>query len=145
MMHDGTTPRPTQPGLVDWASIGAPPARAPDPIEVKGEVSLFEAEYRLPALLGTERQVAWARLIRHAMLRNIFAHLMDVTAGMAEGDRKVTYETVEELRRSRRALLWINGRSFKAGGEFEFVERLGESRPTREAKASAAARAALGR
>src|SRR5687767_11064399 len=75
------------------------------PIPVPPNVATFEAEYKLPALIGTVRQIAWARNIRQQYLKECFQKLMGETQG--HDNPTTVYNALDGLRELKTAKAWI--------------------------------------
>ena len=161
-------------GLVDWDDVGKPSQKgkrsknragpkppmqaevlvpALPPIPIPEDVPPFEAAYRLPMLLGTPRQVGWARAIRMQFLSALLPQLMVITQSLTKDDAKMIYEAMDHLRSERQAKTWIEVMRKSLGDEVSYLLALPkviemESNRRREAeaaKAEAKLRAAEGR
>src|SRR5256885_380664 len=77
------------------------------PIEIPDNVIDYENEYHLPTLLGSPRQIAWGRVIRHQFLEELLPRIVDAARGMAPEVAKELFRCVDDLRNSRSANQWI--------------------------------------
>jgi len=85
------------------------------PIAVPPDVDAFERASHLPAINGSESQIAWARLIRHQFLAKAFETLLERTATMSDAARSDMYKRLDTVRAETRSKVWIERhRDFKA-------------------------------
>lgn len=108
-------------------------------IPISPELVAFEGAYRLPVLLGTPRQVAWARNIRHNFLSELLPQVMEVTAGLHEDDAHALYDCLDRIRNNRQSVDWIQKYKPSMGDAVTFLmdspEREEREREEEEAKA----------
>jgi hypothetical protein len=67
----------------------------------------FETDYRLPGLLGTERQRRWARTIRFDFLRQAVGEVMVATQALPPEEQQAVFTTLQRIRQERDARFWI--------------------------------------
>ena len=114
-----------------------------EPIYVPPHVADYEAEHNLPMLVGTTRQISWARLIRHQLLRELAAYLPDATEGESAEDVTVSVAAVDWLRAEIDANHWIDHRDCR-GDTKALITKIttemdDQKRMEEQAKAEAAA------
>src|SRR3954470_13294579 len=80
------------------------------------QISEIEIEYSLPALTGSEKQIAWARKIRATLLGAALDHITH--ARRATEDRKALRRdrTIQGARVTTDAAFWIDSRDEYAAG-----------------------------
>jgi hypothetical protein len=74
----------------------------------RAEIEQYEAEYRLPALKGSVRQVAWGRIVRLRYLRGLFAGLLEGAADLAPAEARALYAAADRARAEPDAGVWVN-------------------------------------
>jgi hypothetical protein len=76
------------------------------PILVTTFAALFEIDYKLPALTGSERQIAWGRNIRAKWLQRAFNQIVEAPIN------KDLYSTLDDVRNMTFASRWIDLRLY---------------------------------
>ncbi|MEI8195932.1 MAG: hypothetical protein WCI73_08500 [Phycisphaerae bacterium] len=83
-----------------------------EPIDVPSHVTAYEARHHLPALVGTARQISWARLIRHTLLTEMQAMMVEAKDTSPEKARSV-HVALEWLHGETDSNKWIDHREFR--------------------------------
>src|SRR5689334_7482625 len=88
----------------------------------RGQVEAFEQAYRLPIMLGTEKQRVWARLIRYDFLRQILGGgIIDATRRFSAEEAQQVHAVVGRLRDDQRAGRWIDTYRHRLGQTVQYV------------------------
>jgi hypothetical protein len=93
----------------------------PKDITIPEHVRLYERDYRLPDLLGTPRQVSWARLIRHDFLAEVLPRIVDAAAVVSPARRVEVFGALDRLRNDLHATRWIEDGRHNMGRAVEFI------------------------
>ena len=94
------------------------------PIPVSHELVEFEVKANLPLLLGTSRQVDWARNIRRQFLVEVFATVMEKTATLAPDEAKAVFNCLDNIRANKNAKHWIEAYRPHLGDAITFLVEL---------------------
>lgn len=95
-------------------------------------IEQYETEYKLPEMLGTDRQRPWARIIRREFLAELLPQVLDATKGLPAEQAQAVYGSLDRLRAENRAKPWIEVIRPHQGGAIEFLLSL----PAAEAAAA---------
>ena len=90
------------------------------PMQPSPEVVAYEAQYRLPSLLGTPNQIGWA-CNRHQILTGMLPKIIEASAGMGPQEAKALFKCVDNLRNHRDARHWIEEVRQHRGDGVEYV------------------------
>lgn len=91
-------------------------------IEVPAEVTAYEREHALPALLGTPRQVSWARILRHNALVEAGTKWFDVAC--TRPDCQDIINEYDKLKNCVQSSRWIQEARPHLGRFVEFLMEL---------------------
>ena len=71
------------------------------------EIEKYEKKFKLPDMLGSERQRPWARIIRREFLSELLGKVMDATQNLPSEQASAIYRCLDKLRAENRSKVWI--------------------------------------
>ena len=71
------------------------------------EIEKYEKKFKLPDMLGSERQRPWARIIRREFLTELLDKVMDATRNLPSEQASAIYRCLDKLRAENRSKAWI--------------------------------------
>jgi hypothetical protein len=105
------------------------------------QIEEYEREYKLPDMLGSDRQRPWARIIRKEFLSELLPQVMDATRNLSPEGAQAVYASLGRLRAENRSKHWIESCRPHQGAAVAFLLALPEAEALASKKASAAAEA----
>lgn len=108
-------------------------------IRIPEDVPTYEAEYHLPRLRGTPRQVSWGRIIRHQFLSELLPQIIDAIASLSPEESAAVINTLPSIRNEATAKTWIEKFRPELGDATSLVVNLARQKAAQELQADAEA------
>lgn len=112
--------------LVNWGQIEGPPTRPVEPpMPVSENVRAAEQACQLPPLIGSSKQVGWARAIRADFFGEVLGQMSRMKAALDAQEVAAIHLCLEWMRAQEAAAYWINEVRVHLGNALGYVrERL---------------------